>query len=51
MKTNLIITKPDDRRQVAAILVENGYGVKKTTIKVGKYSKTALEVESREEAE
>lgn len=32
-----------DKRTVAAILVDNGYAVRKATVKVGNRSKTVLE--------
>lgn len=45
----LKITNEQDRRTVAAILVGNGYTVKQVKIKVGKTSRTALQVENENE--
>lgn len=39
-----------DKRTVAAILVDNGYTVKKTTVKVGNRSKNVLEVYKEDES-
>ena len=40
-----------DKRTVAAILVDNGYITRKTTIKVGNRSKTVLEAYKEDESE
>ena len=39
-----------DKRAVAAILVDNSYTVRKTTIKVGNRSKTVLEAYKEDES-
>ena len=39
-----------DKRTVAAILADNGYTVRKATIKVGNRSKTVLEVYKENES-
>ena len=39
-----------DKRTVAAILADNGYTVRKATIKVGNRSKTVLEVYKEDES-
>ena len=42
-KERLIIANKDDRRQVMAILADNGYTVRLGKIKVGKQNKTVVE--------
>ncbi len=39
-----------DKRAMAAVLVDNGYTVRKATIKVGNRSKTVLEIYREEES-
>ena len=49
-KIKLDIRLDADKRTVAAILVDNGYTVRKTTIKAGNRSKTVLEAYKEDES-
>ena len=49
-KIKLDIRLDSDKRTVAAILVDNGYTVRKATIKVGGRSKTVLEAYKEDES-
>lgn len=49
-KIKLDIRLDADKRTVAAILADNGYTVRKTTIKTGNRSKTVLEVYKEDES-
>lgn len=49
-KIKLDIRLDADKRTVAAILADNGYTVRKATIKTGNRSKTVLEVYKEDES-
>lgn len=43
-KIQLIIKNPDDRRQVVAVLADNGYSVKIDRVKIGNQTKGVVVV-------
>ena len=49
-KIKLDIRLDADKRTVAAILADNGYTIRKATIKTGNRSKTVLEVYKEDES-